>query len=90
MKIILIIISILSLAFAIVSIGLMFKYLYLYRNLYNNFKSFLKFVDNKYISKKDIVLYNATIEALEQAREKNNTFEIKAYTRLLERLKEED
>ena len=85
-----IIITILSLACAIVFVSLALKYLYLYRNIRANFKSFLDFVDTKYISKDDVVLYNATVEALEQAREKNNTFEIKAYTRLLKRLREKD
>lgn len=84
------IITILSLACLIVFISLTLRYLYLYRNIRSNFKSFLDFVDTKYISKNDVVLYNATVEALEQAREKNNIFEIKAYTRLLERLREKD
>lgn len=85
-----IIIVILSLACAIASFSYAMKYLYLYRNLRKNFKSFLKFVDTKYILKNDVTLINATIEALEQAREKNNTFEIKTYTKLLERLREGD
>lgn len=88
MKVILIIISILSLAFGIIATSLMLRYLYLYRNLHKNFKSFLNFVDTKYISKKDVILYNATVEALQMAKDKNNMFEVKAYSKLLERLKE--
>lgn len=82
------IITILSLAFGIFSIYHYLKYLHLYRNLHTNFKSFVNFVDTNYIRKNDVLLHNATIEALERAREKNRTFEIKAYTKLLERLKE--
>ena len=81
-------IVLLSLGFGITSIVLMLKYLYLYRNLRANFKSFLDFVETNYIRKNDVFLHNATIDALERAREKNYTFEIKAYTKLLERLKE--
>lgn len=81
-------IVLLSLAFGITSTVLMLRYLYLYRNLRANFKSFLDFVDRNYIRKNDVFLHNATIDALERAREKNYTFEIKAYTKLLQRLKE--
>ena len=81
-------IVLLSLGFGVTSIVLMLKYLYLYRNLRANFKSFLDFVEINYIRKDDVFLHNATIDALERAREKNYTFEIKAYTKLLQRLKE--
>ena len=81
-------ISLLSLGFGVTSIVLMLKYLYLYRNLRANFKSFLDFVETNYIRKDDVFLHNATIDALERAKEKNYTFEIKAYTKLLKRLKE--
>ena len=81
-------IVLLSLGFGVTSIVLMLKYLYLYRNLRANFKSFLDFVDTNYIRKNDVILHNATVQALERAKEKNHTFEIKAYTKLLQRLKE--
>ena len=81
-------IVLLSLGFSVTSIILMLKYLYLYRNLRANFKSFLDFVDTNYIRKNDVILHNATIQALERAKERNHIFEIKAYTKLLERLKE--
>ena len=81
-------IVLLSLGFGVTSIVLMLKYLYLYRNLRANFKSFLDFVETNYIRKDDVFLHNATIDALERAREKDRKFEIKAYTKLLERLKE--
>lgn len=82
------IIILLSFTFGIISIVLMLRYLYLYRNLRSNFKSFLDFVDMNYIRKNDVILHNATIQALERAKERNHTFEIKAYTKLLQRLKE--
>ena len=83
-----IIISILVLIYAIAATHFGLKYLYLYRNLYKNFKSFLNFVEDRYIEKKDVILHNATVEALDRAREKGNKFEIRAYEKLLERLKE--
>ena len=87
---IMIFITILSLACAVIFILLSLKYLHLYRNLRANFKSFLDFVDSKYIPKNDVAVLNATIEALDQAKEKDNKFEIKMYTRLLQRLRERD
>ena len=84
------VITILSLLFGLFSIYLMLKYLYLYRNLKTNFKSFLKFVDQHYLPKNDIILHNAAIEALEKARQNNSAFEIKAYTKLLQKLKEDN
>jgi len=83
-----VVVTILSLVFAIVAICYARKYLYLYRNLHTNFKSFVNFVDTNYIRKDDVLLHNATVQALEMAREKNRVFEIKAYTKLLQRLKE--
>lgn len=83
-----IIVILLSLAFGIFSTVLMLKYLYLYRNIRANFKSFLDFVDMNYIRKNDVILHNATVQALERAKEKDHVFEIKAYTKLLQRLKE--
>lgn len=87
---ILLCITVISLIFGFSFLYLALRYLYLYRNLRANFKSFLTFVDTKYIPKNDIILYNATVEALTGAKEKHNAFEIKAYSKLLERLKEED
>ena len=87
---IMLVITILSLTTAIVALCLMLKYLHLYRNLHTNFKSFLSFVDSRYINKNDVILHNATIEALDRARERGHTFEIKAYEKLLARLKEGD
>lgn len=87
---ILLCITVISLVFGFSFLFLALRYLYMYRNLKANFKSFLNFVDTKYILKNDVILYNATIEALTRAREKHNAFEIKVYSKLLERLKEED
>ncbi len=85
---ILYVITILSLILCFFSVSLTMKYLYLYRNLRKNFKSFLDFVDKNYIRKNDVILHNATVDALDRAREKNHTFEIKAYMQLLQRIKE--
>ena len=50
------------------------KYLHLYRNLRANFKSFLDFVDSKYIPKNDVAVLNATIEAGQKVSEQQKAF----------------
>ena len=82
-------ITCLSLVLTVFFLSKYLKYLNLYRNLRSNFNSFLDFVDKKYIRKNDVYLRNATIEALKIAKERKRKFEIKAYTKLLKRLKEE-
>lgn len=84
---ILYIITIFSLIFGSISISLMLKYLYLYRNLHTNFKSFLNFVDENYIRKDNVIIHNALVEALQRARQNKYDFEEKAYAQLLQSLK---
>ena len=80
----------LSLLFGIVSCFFAVRYKYLYSNLRVNFKSFLTFVDKHYIRKSNVILHNAVVEALDGAEKNNYTFEIKAYRKLLQSLKEEN
>ena len=87
---ILFLITFLSLLFGIVSCFFAVRYKYLYHNLRTNFKSFLTFVDKHYIRKNDVILHNAVVEALEGAEKNNFAFEIKAYKKLLQSLKEEN
>lgn len=50
-------------------------------------KQLKKSIEKEYIKKNNIILRNAINEALEQATEKHNTFEQKAYRKLLDELK---
>ncbi len=43
-------------------------------------------VDRKYVEV-DVILHNAITEAIDQAKEKNNNFELRAYTKLFNKIK---
>lgn len=70
----------------IFSVSTALYYRALYSNLHRNFKQYISETERHNI-KVDVILHNAVLEALEQAEEKGNNFEIKAYTDLLNRLK---
>ena len=68
------------------SISIAIYYHYLYANLHRNFKQYMTDVDRKYVEV-DVILHNAVSEAIDQAKEKNNNFELKAYTELFNKIK---
>lgn len=70
----------------IISVSSVIFYKTKYINLRRNFNSYINNVERKTI-KADVILHNAILEALDQAREKNNKFEEKAYSDLLEKMK---
>jgi len=82
LELILIIILIISIIFSL-------KYSSKYLIEKQKYNSFRKNVEKEYIKKNNIVLQNAVYEALIQAEEKNNSFEKKAYKKLLKELKDQ-
>lgn len=80
------IVSIVCVTIVVASISAVIGYKTKYINLRRNFNWYIKNVERKTINV-DVILHNAVLEALEQAEEKNNQFEVKAYKGLLENMK---
>lgn len=85
-----IIISIIAIICIICSILFSSYFYFMYKNLRKNFKLYMKFVENKYIEKDNVILHNAIIDALCNAINNNYVFEEKAYKELLERIKRQE
>jgi len=81
-----IVLIVIAIVLFILAITIASYYKYLYMNLKRNFKKYQVYVDRKYIES-NVILQNAICEALEQAIEKDNKFEIKAYTDLFNKIK---
>ena len=81
-----IVLIIAAMAAIIISISVATYYKYLYANLHRNFKKYQSYIDKRYIEV-NVVLQNAVMEALEQAVDKENDFEVKAYTELFKKVK---
>lgn len=82
--------SIIAIVSIVLCVFISSYFYFMYKNLRKNFKNYIKFVENKYIEKNNVILHNAIIDALCNAIDNNYIFEEKAYKELLQRVKKQE